>query len=73
MGIPKITQENVHIFIPHKVSEIAEMIAEDEHISQIDALRKFYHSNTYKQLEDEATKLWYESAFGLYKYYLLKK
>lgn len=70
MSIPKITQENVHIFIPYKASEVAALIAEDEQISKIDALRKFYHSTTYKQLEDELTKLWYESAKGLYEYYI---
>lgn len=72
MGIPVITQENVHIFIPHKVAGVINMIAEKEQISILDALRKFYHSNTYKQLEDERTKLWYESIIGLYKYYLEK-
>lgn len=46
------------------------MIAEEEQISILDALSKFYCSNTYMQLEDEKTKLWYESAIGLYKYYL---
>ncbi len=72
MGIPKITQENVHIFIPHKAAGVIDMIAEEEQISILDALRKFYGSQTYKQLEDEQTKLWYESTIGLYQYYLEK-
>lgn len=72
MGIPKVTQENVHIFIPHKAAGVIDMIAEEEKISTLDALRKFYSSKTYKQLEDEETKLWYESAISLYQYYLEK-
>ena len=32
MALPKVTQENVHIFIPLKVTKVVERIAKNEEI-----------------------------------------
>lgn len=39
------------ILLPFKVSWVADMLAEDEHISTIEAIRRVYSSAMYKQLE----------------------
>ena len=64
--IPKITQENVHIFIPCKVAIITKRISADRGIPLNKALVTFYNSRTYACLEKENTKLWHESPTQLY-------
>lgn len=66
MQLPKVTQENVHIFIPSKVSKIVENVVNDKGIDRKEALLKFYNSKIYQILEQEDTKLWYESPNYLY-------
>lgn len=67
--IPKITQKNVHIFIPYKVSKISVQIAKNENLPIAKAVAKFYQSNTAKLLEDESSKLWYDGWVGIYDLY----
>lgn len=67
--IPEITQKNVHIFFPYKISKIALQISKDENIHILKAVEKFYKSKTAKLLADEATKLWQSGWVGLYKIY----
>ena len=54
----EITQQNLYLLLPFKVSWVADMLAEDEHISTIEAIRRVYSSAMYKQLEQESTKRW---------------
>lgn len=70
MNLPKITQENVHVFIPYKVAHVATHIMKDENITVEEALGKFYNSKTYEILEIEETKMWYESPKYLYEDYI---
>ena len=65
-SLPKITQENVHIFIPLKASKVSKRLAENYGISKKQALLEFYNSKTYEALEKEETKLWYEGINYLY-------
>lgn len=36
----------------------------------LDTINKFYHSNVYKLLEDENTKMWHYSALTLFNMYV---
>lgn len=66
MTIPKVTQENVHIFIPLKVAKVTQLVAKNNHISWKEAMIYFYNSRTYDVLEKEDSKLWYEGVNYLY-------
>lgn len=63
----KITQENLHLILPGKVSRMAVMYAEDFGVSISEALRKIYNSATYKELEREDSKLWHYGPVALYE------
>ncbi|GCD08985.1 hypothetical protein [Clostridium tagluense] len=73
MTLAKVTQENVHIFIPLKVAKITELLAKNNNISWKEDLLEFYNSRTYTVLEKEDTKLWYEGASYLYMRLDMKK
>lgn len=63
----EITQDNLYLLLPSKVSWIADMLCTDEHISVIEAMRRIYSSTMYKQLEQESTKRWHEGPVSLYQ------
>ena len=63
----EITQNNLYLLLPFKVSWVADMLSEDEHISTIEAIRRVYSSDMYKQLEQESTKRWHEGPVSLYQ------
>lgn len=63
----EISQGNLYLLIPSKVSWVADFIADNEHISIIDAVRLFYCSDTYRKLENEATKMWHLGPVALYE------
>lgn len=65
----EITQKNLYLLLAGKVASVAAFIAEDEHISPLEALKKFYASNTYRQLEQEKTKYWHYGPVALYQDY----
>ena len=63
----KVTQENLYLLLPSKVSWLADMLCADKHISVIEAMRLIYSSDMYKQLEQEDTKRWHEGPVVLYQ------
>lgn len=65
--IPEITNSNLYLLLPGKVSAVASIYAKVHHIDIFDALRKFYQSNTYRELEKEETKLWHLGPVALYQ------
>ena len=65
----EITQKNLYLLIAGKASAVAAFIAEDENISPLDALTKFYASETYRRLELEETKFWHYGPVALYQDY----
>lgn len=65
----EINQDNLYLILAGKVSAVASFIADDEHISPLDALTKFYSSDTYSRLEREDTKLWNLGPVALYQDY----
>ena len=62
-----ITQDNLYLLLPSKVSWLAEMLVEDTGIGIVEAIRQIYHSEMYRKLEIEQTKLWHEGPVALYE------
>jgi len=65
-----ITQQNVHLLLPSKLSWMANMLAEDKGISLVEAMKLLYSSDVYAQLEKETTKAWHLGPVALYEEYL---
>ena len=63
----EITQDNLYLILPFKVSWVADMLSADEHISTIEAIRRVYASDMYKELERESSKRWHEGPASLYQ------
>lgn len=66
----QITSQNLYLLLPGKVSKMAVMYAEDFGLSITEALNRIYQSSTYRQLEDEETKLWHYGPIALYQMFL---
>lgn len=64
-----ISQKNLYLIIAGKVAAVAAFIAEEENLSPLDALTRFYESDTYRRLEREETKLWHYGPVALYQDY----
>lgn len=65
-----ITQQNVHLLIPSKMSWVATMLADDEGISIVEAMKTLYSSGMYAELEDESTKAWHLGPVALYEEFI---
>ncbi len=63
----EVTQENLYLFLPSKISWMADMLASDKKISIADAVKEIYKSETYCKLENDATKLWHLGPVALYQ------
>lgn len=63
----KITQKNLYLILPGKVSRMALMYAEDFGITIIEALKRIYNSAVYRELENEESKLWHYGPVALYQ------
>lgn len=59
--------------LPGKIALTALRIAESERITPREALGRFYASATYRSLEDESTKSWWESPRELHRDYDTQK
>ncbi|MBP5542125.1 MAG: hypothetical protein J6X88_10830 [Bacteroidales bacterium] len=62
-----ITQDNIYLILPSKVSRMAEMLAEENNISITEAVKRVYSSDTYCRLERESTKQWHLGPVALYQ------
>lgn len=62
----QITQKNLYLLLPIKVSWLATWLSEDKNISLTDAINRIYHSNLYKKLSTESTKYWHLGPVDLY-------
>ena len=62
-----ITQENVHLLIPSKLSWMANMLADDKGITIVEAMKLLYSSDVYARLENESTKAWHLGPVALYE------
>ena len=63
----EVTQKNVHLLIPSKLSWMANMLAEDKGISIVEAMKMLYSSEVYARLEKESTKAWHLGPVALYE------
>lgn len=61
-----ITQENIYLLLPSKVSWIAEILSEETGAGVVEAIRRIYNSDLYCKLEVEETKLWHDGPVALY-------
>ncbi len=62
-----ITQDNLYLILPSKVSYMAEMLADDCDISICEAVKRIYRSDTYHQMEQEYTKQWHLGPVALFQ------
>ena len=67
LGNLDITQENVHLLIPSKLSCMANMLAEDKGISIVEAMKMLFSSEVYARLDKESTKAWHLGPVALYE------
>ena len=65
-----ITQQNLYLLLPSKMSWLANMLAEDRGITIVEAMKTLYTSAFYARLADESTKLWHLGPVALYEEYL---
>jgi hypothetical protein len=65
--IPEITDKNIYLLLPGKVSAAVGRYVEENSLDLLDGLRKFYNSVTYKKLELEQTKVWHLGPVALYQ------
>lgn len=61
-----ITQDNLYLLLPGKMTALAQFYAEDHGCSMLEALEKMYSSSLYKSMAIESTKLWHFGATDLY-------
>lgn len=66
----QISSKNLYLLLPGKASKMAVMLANDSGLPITEALCRIYQSETYRQLEDEETKLWHYGPVALYELYL---
>ena len=64
-----ITQQNLYLLLPSKMSWLATMLSEDKSISIVEAMTILYSSAFYARLADESTKLWNLGPVALYEEY----
>ena len=64
-----ITQQNLYLLLPSKMSWLAMMLSEDKGISIVEAMKILYTSAFYTRLADESTKLWHLGPVALYEEY----
>ena len=64
-----ITQQNIYLLLPSKMSWLATMLAEDKGITIVEAMTMLYTSSFYARLADESTKLWHLGPVALYEEY----
>lgn len=63
----EITQENLYLILPCKVSRVTQIYAHEHHVTIIEAMRRFYRSETYKLLANESTKYWHYGPVALHQ------
>ena len=56
-----ITQRNLRSILPGKIVRLVTLISEKRGVPNMEALREFYSSEVYRNLEREETKYWWMS------------
>lgn len=65
--------ETGRIIPPEKIKQTLKIYLEGKSESAIEAITKFYGSDTYRLLEREETKLWHYGPVALYQEYVNNK
>ena len=68
-----VTQQNLYLFLPSKITWMVDMLMEDEGISMVEAIKRIYQSETYRKLEIEKTKMWHLGPVALYEDFSAKR
>lgn len=68
-----VTQDNLYLLLPSKMTWMASMLAEDKGISVVEAIKRLYSSAMYKKLQDESTKYWHLGPVALYEEFLAEQ
>ena len=63
----EITNENLYLLLPGKAALVSGIYQDLHGGTALDALRRFYYSDLYRQLEKEETKLWHLGPVALYE------
>jgi len=63
----EITNDNIHLLIPSKVALVCSIYAQEHNSDYLDAIKNFYMSKLYQNLENEETKLWHLGPVALYQ------
>ncbi|MBQ5982326.1 MAG: hypothetical protein IJL54_09190 [Prevotella sp.] len=63
----QVDQNNLYLFLPGKISWMAEWLSEDKNISIAEAIEEIYRSELYQNLEKENSKLWHQGPVALYQ------
>lgn len=66
----EITDKNLYLLLPSKVSLFAGIYKDEQGGSILEAIRKFYRSETYRLLEKESTKYWHYGPIALYENFI---
>lgn len=69
----EVTQNNLYLFLPGKIANVAAIIADNENCPIYEAMRRFYASPAYTSLAQEETKYWHLGAVALYEAYVSSK
>ena len=62
----QISQNNLHLLLPGKISWLVEYLHEDYGFTLQESLHRIYHSELYKKLSTEKTKDWHLGPVDLY-------
>lgn len=68
--IPEITNKNLYLLLPGKVTGFVGEYKRTHSVDGLETLRMFYRSNTYRELEEETTKLWHYGPVALYEEFM---
>lgn len=68
--INAIDSKTLYLILPYKVSQLAVLYAQKFGVTTRQALDTIYNSNTYRQLENETTKLWHLGPVALLEHLL---
>lgn len=64
-----VSQNNLYLYLPSKVSCMADMLMTDDKINVVEAIKRIYSSDTYKRLENESSKMWHLGPVDLMQCY----
>lgn len=68
-----ITDKNLYLLLPSKISWFVQLYLKEHEGSVVDAVRVFYQSETYRELEKEETKMWHLGPVALYEEYMKRE